>query len=96
MGRAQSRNVMGLVTAALAVLLLPVLVASAGLVALLFYLFVAVPLCPRLAPSPAESIGTCANCFDRLCLAAVGLTLFVLLPLAVASFFTYRKRSRLP
>ena len=87
---------MGFIMAALAVLLLPVLLAVLGLLALIFYLFVALPLCPRLSNAASGSISTCANCPTGFCFLAVGLTLFIFLPLALAAFLIRRKRSRLP
>jgi hypothetical protein len=91
-----SRNVMGIVMAAFAVLLLPALLAAGAVIALLLFLFVAVPLCPRVMAAASRSIGGCAQCYTDFCPVMVGLIMFILLPLGLTVFLILRRRSRLP
>jgi hypothetical protein len=91
-----SRNVMGIIMGAFAVLLFPVLLAAAAIFALLLFLFVSVQFCPRITAATSRGIGTCAQCYTDLCPLLVGLFMFVILPLGLTVVIILRRRSRLP
>jgi hypothetical protein len=91
-----SRNLMGIIMAALAVLLSPVLLLTFALLALTVAIFLAVPLCHKLDRGPLGGISACANCSPDFCPLVILLFTLVILPLALVALFILKKRSRLP
>ena len=96
MNAVPSRNLMGIIMAALAVLLLPVLLLVLMLLALAMLLFFAVPLCHKMTNGATGGISACANCYTDFCPLTLALITLSVLPLGLIAFLFFRKRSRLP
>ena len=86
---------MGIIMAALAVLLSPVLLLALTLLALSIFLFFAVPLCHRMTTGANGGISSCANCYTDFCPLALGLIMLAL-TIGLIAFLFFKKRSRLP
>lgn len=89
---------MGIVFAALALLLSPVLILIAALFGVAILMRVAVPLCYGLSAGTGGGGGldSCANCGGGLCVWGAAIFLFILIPLSLLILRIFLKRHRLP